>query len=54
MTKKKTEGRPYPPPKTETLKPHAIVDISYSKDFIECACGWKGKTTEHDAHRKAA
>lgn len=50
---KKTQGRVYPPPKA-VMKAHAIVDISYREDYIKCNCGWSGKTSEHDAHRKEA
>lgn len=30
---------------------HLIEDISYSKDFILCKCGWKDKVELFQAHR---
>lgn len=46
---KKSEPKGAVKPK---LKKHVIEDISFSNDYIKCSCGWEGKTTEHDAHRK--
>lgn len=34
---------------------HIIADISYSKDWLLCTCGWEGKAYDHKGyytHRK--
>ncbi len=36
---------------------HFIADISYSKDWLQCICGWEGKAYDLKAyyfHRKDA
>lgn len=35
-------------------KSHLIEEISFSKDYLKCSCGWEGKPAEHNAHRKEA
>ncbi len=39
----------YPPARPK--KPHHIADISFSRDFIECACGWRDKVDNYNRHR---
>ena len=36
---------------------HVIAEVSYSKDYLKCICGWKGKAydlKDYYEHRKIA
>ncbi len=40
------------PKLNEKKSKHVIDDISFSEDFIVCACAWKGRVDEFQPHRK--
>jgi hypothetical protein len=39
-------------PKDPLAIRHTIDDISYARDFVVCACAWKGTVDEFTAHRR--